>query len=124
MTAVFGMENAGRWSLVGPNGADSDDPATGDARTEQIARALLRRYGVVFRAGLERENLLPPWREMLRVYRRLEARGEIRGGRFVDGFSGEQFALPEAVGQLRKVRRRTTDGTLISISAADPARRR
>ncbi len=119
-TAVFGMENAGRWSLVGPHGADPDGASSDEARTEQIARALLRRYGVVFRTGLERENLLPPWREMLRAYRRLEARGEIRGGRFVDGFSGEQFALPEAVGQLRKVRRRPTDGTLISISAADP----
>ena len=74
---------------------------------EHVARTLLRRYGVVFWRLLAREaDWLPPWRDLLRVYRRLEARGEIRGGRFVAGFSGEQFALPEAVGTLREVRRR------------------
>jgi ATP-dependent helicase Lhr and Lhr-like helicase len=85
------------------------------------ARTLLRRYGVVFWRLLEREaDWLPPWRDLLHVYRRLEARGEIRGGRFVSGFSGEQFALPEAVGQLREVRRRQDNGALLSISGADP----
>jgi ATP-dependent Lhr-like helicase len=70
---------------------------------------------------LEREaERLPPWRDLLRVYRRLESRGEIRGGRFVAGFTGEQFALPEAVGALRETRRRKADGTLVSISGADP----
>ena len=74
---------------------------------EHAARALLRRYGVVFWRLLEREAAwLPPWRDLLRVYRRLEARGEIRGGRFVAGFSGEQFALPEAIGLLRETRRK------------------
>ena len=92
---------------------------------EDIARVLLRRYGVVFRRVLEREGKLPPWRDLLRVYRRLEARGEIRGGRFVVGFSGEQFALPEAIPLLRKARRarkagRTPAGGMVSISAADP----
>jgi len=87
---------------------------------ETIARGLLRRYGVVFRRLLDREEALPPWRDLLRVYRRLEARGEIRGGRFVDGFAGEQFALPEAVAALRAVRRRAHDGALVSLSAADP----
>jgi ATP-dependent helicase Lhr and Lhr-like helicase len=81
----------------------------------------LRRYGVVFWRLLEREaDWLPPWRELVYVYRRLEARGEIRGGRFVAGFSGEQFALPEAIGVLREVRRKRGSGELISISGADP----
>ena len=86
---------------------------------EEIARVLLRRYGVIFRRMLEREGKLPPWRDMLRVYRRLEARGEIRGGRFVAGFSGEQFALPEAIPMLRKARDTSAAG-MVSISAADP----
>ncbi len=75
-------------------------------RLEHVAWTLLRRYGVVSWRLLEREaDWLPPWRELLRVYHRLEARGEIRGGRFVAGLAGEQFALPEAVGLLREVRR-------------------
>jgi ATP-dependent Lhr-like helicase len=82
---------------------------------------LLRRYGVVFWRLLEREAAaLPPWRDLLRVYRRLEARGEIRGGRFVAGFSGEQFALPDAVAALRAVRRQPEKGEWVSLSAADP----
>lgn len=87
---------------------------------EVQAWALLRRYGVVFRRLLTRETNAAPWRELARVYRRLEARGEIRGGRFVSGMSGEQFALGDAVERLREVRRTKLDGTLISISAADP----
>ena len=74
----------------------------------------------MFRRLVTRETLLPPWRDILRVYRRLEARGEIRGGRFVGGFSGEQYALPEAVGSLRAVRREATGGVLASLSGADP----
>jgi ATP-dependent Lhr-like helicase len=82
---------------------------------------LLKRYGVVFLRVLEREaTWLPKWRELLRVYRQLEARGEIRGGRFVAGFAGEQFALPEAVAKLREVRRRNGQGEMISLSGADP----
>ena len=88
---------------------------------EHIARTLLRRYGVIFLRMLEREaTWLPKWRDLLRVYRRLEARGEIRGGRFIAGFSGEQFALPEAVGKLRDVRRQAATGALVSLSGADP----
>jgi len=88
---------------------------------EHAARTLLLRYGVVFWRLIEREaGWLPPWRDLLRVYRRLEARGEIRGGRFVAGFSGEQFALPHAVGLLRQARRKPHDGAWISISGADP----
>jgi ATP-dependent Lhr-like helicase len=98
------------------------DLANKEARAapELYARTLLRRYGVVFRRLLDRESGTPPWRELLMIYRRLEARGEIRGGRFVTGVSGEQFALPEAVGQLRAIRRLGTGGALVGISAADP----
>jgi ATP-dependent Lhr-like helicase len=81
----------------------------------------LRRYGVVFFRILTREGgFLPPWRDLLRVYRRLEARGEIRGGRFVAGFSGEQYALPEAIGLLRETRRKPAADEWISLSGADP----
>ncbi|HKV96211.1 MAG TPA: DEAD/DEAH box helicase [Gammaproteobacteria bacterium] len=114
-----GVNEAGRWSLMPPRTVTGDAPADGDALTH-LAVVLLRRYGVVFRKVLERENNLPPWRELLYIYRRLEARGEVRGGRFVDGFSGEQFALPEAVGALRETRRHEKTGELVSVSAADP----
>jgi ATP-dependent helicase Lhr and Lhr-like helicase len=91
------------------------------AATEQVARTLLQRYGVAFWRLLAREaGWLPPWRDLLRVYRRLEARGEIRGGRFVAGFSGEQYALPEAVGLLRETRRKRLPDQWISLSGADP----
>jgi ATP-dependent Lhr-like helicase len=117
----FGMESAGRWSLIRrspPGGFDEQARATA---IEHVARTLLRRYGVVFWRLLAREGgWLPPWRDLLRVYRRLEARGEIRGGRFVAGFPGEQFALPEAVGLMREIRRRPADGRWISLSGADP----
>jgi ATP-dependent Lhr-like helicase len=91
-----------------------------EQQAEAVAWMLLRRYGVVFRRLLERETVLVPWRDVLRVYRRLEARGEIRGGRFVGGFSGEQYALTEAVGTLRAVRREEASGTLVAVSGADP----
>ena len=104
-----------------PSGTGADEPQAKAARSTHVARTLLRRYGVVFWRLLAREaDWLPPWRDLLRVYRRLEARGEIRGGRFVAGFSGEQFALPEAVGLLREVRRRPASGECVSLSGADP----
>ncbi|HRO60648.1 MAG TPA: ATP-dependent DNA helicase, partial [Burkholderiaceae bacterium] len=118
-TALFGIEDAGRWSLT----RRRSSPAQGTAPdvVEHVARGLLRRYGVVFWHLVAREaRWLPPWRELLRCYRRLEARGEIRGGRFVAGLSGEQFAAPEAIGSLREVRRRDHDGVLIGLSGADP----
>src|SRR5262249_23035366 len=87
---------------------------------EAVARTLLRRYGVVFRSLLQREANLPPWRELIRVYRRLEARGEVRGGRFVAGFGGEQFAAADAVGRLRAVRRMARSDGLLVLSAVDP----
>jgi len=113
--APFGVETAGRWSRVRVAA-----PLPEEAVAEAVAWQLLRRYGVVFRRLVTRETLLTPWRDILRVYRRLEARGEIRGGRFVGGFSGEQYALPEAVGLLRSVRREEPRGELVAVSGADP----
>src|SRR5690606_4257332 len=81
---------------------------------------LLERYGVLFRRLAERESFSPPWRELVKALRLMELRGEVRGGRFVDGVWGEQFALPEAVPGLRETRRRAKPGMLVSISAADP----
>ncbi len=104
----------GRWFAL---------PAPTTPRTEAVetlAWTLLRRYGVVFRRVLAREASGVPWRELAGIYRRLEARGEIRGGRFVSGMTGEQYALPEAVERLRETRRSTADDRLITISAADP----
>ena len=91
-----------------------------DEAVEIQARTFLRRYGIVFRRLLAREPNAAPWRELSHVYRRLEARGEIRGGRFVHGMSGEQFALPEAIERLREIRREQPDGKLLILSAADP----
>jgi ATP-dependent helicase Lhr and Lhr-like helicase len=116
----FGMQGAGRWALT-RQAPEAPDKATMDAAVEHVARTLLRRYGVVFWKLLAREaEWLPPWRDVLRIFRRLEARGEIRGGRFVAGFAGEQYALPEAVGLLREVRRQAPSGEWISLSGADP----
>ncbi|HKX17274.1 MAG TPA: hypothetical protein VJT33_04610, partial [bacterium] len=89
-------------------------------RDAGVARQLLRRYGVVFRDVLARERALPPWRRLLDVYRRWEAQGEVRGGRFVAGVAGEQYALPGAVEALRAVRREADEVTDVVISAADP----
>ncbi len=120
-TALFGIEDAGRWALARRKAADSGSAADDPEVVEHVARTLLRRYGVVFWRLVAREaNWLPSWRNLLRCYRRLEARGEIRGGRFVAGMAGEQFAAPEAVGLLRDVRRRERTGALIAVSGADP----
>ncbi len=112
---AYEVDTAGRWAILRGDAAADDG-----RRVEEIARALLRRYGVVFRALLVRESRLPTWRELAAVYRRLEARGEIRGGRFVSGFGGEQFALSDAVGRLRAVRKLEKSGELVAISGADP----
>ncbi len=132
---IGGMDDAGRWSLVrrpvrvepapGPHDEERKEgnEAARESRTsiEHLAWTLLRRYGVVFWRLLEREAAwLPPWRELLRVYQRLEARGEIRGGRFVAGLAGEQFALPEAIPVLREIRRQPADGQWVAVSGADP----
>ncbi|MDB5846953.1 MAG: lhr, partial [Rhodoferax sp.] len=126
------MEEAGRWALLrraepSPTPLTSPSapqaarrPRTDPEALEHVALVLLRRYGVVFWRLLEREAAwLPPWRELLPVYHRLEARGEVRGGRFVAGLAGEQFALPEAIPLLREVRRRALDGGLVCISGVD-----
>jgi len=114
--ALFGLEDAGRWSLIRKR-----DHEPGEDAVERTATILLRRYGVIFRRLLTREaGWLPPWHALLRIYRRLEAQGHIRGGRFVAGVSGEQYGLPDAVGALRAVRRRPQSGELVSLSAADP----
>src|SRR5882762_2034658 len=113
--APFGVETAGRWART-----HAKPPIADEQVAEAIAWQLLRRYGVVFRRLVQRETLLVPWRDILRVYRRLEARGEIRGGRFVGGFSGEQYALPEAIGLLRSTRREPGADELIAVSGADP----
>jgi ATP-dependent Lhr-like helicase len=120
-SVLFGMEDAGRWALAHRARPAQTGPQTRPEAVEHVARRLLLRYGVVFWRLLEREaDWLPPWRDLLRVYRRLEARGEIRGGRFVAGFSGEQFALPDAVGMLREARRKRPSDAWVSLSGADP----
>jgi ATP-dependent Lhr-like helicase len=107
--------SAGRWSLLHPpHGEDSG------RSLESVCRVLLERYGVVFRELLVRESMLPRWRDMLISFRRLEDRGEIRGGRFISGFIGEQFALPIAVESLRAMKNLPLTGEVITISAADP----
>jgi len=135
--SLLGIADAGRWALIHPltnPTAAQSEPADANARVpargtaaadpatcEHIVRTLLRRYGVICWRLLAREaDWLPPWRDLLRVCRQLEARGEIRGGRFVNGMSGEQFALAEAIPLLRKLRRRECSGELVTIAATDP----
>ncbi|TAL97903.1 MAG: DEAD/DEAH box helicase [Paraburkholderia sp.] len=127
---IGGMDDAGRWALVRrrqPQPAADGvvtpgrTPPTDPEVLEHLAMTLLRRYGVVFWRLLEREaDWLPPWRELLRTLQKLEARGLVRGGRFVNGLAGEQFALPEAIPMLREIRRHANDGAFICISGTDP----
>jgi ATP-dependent Lhr-like helicase len=105
----------GRWALL-----PDADPLEGEELAEAVAEQLLARWGVVFRELVARERLVLSWRELLYALRRMEARGTVRGGRFVTGFLGEQFALPDAVLDLRRTRRRPCDGERVRISAADP----
>ena len=106
----------GRWAPLPSAPAEHD----GDTLAEQVAGQLLARWGVVFWDVCTRENLALPWRDVVWALRRLEARGLVRGGRFVNGFAGEQYAMPEAVQDLRRVRRSERHGELVRISAADP----
>ncbi|MFC5579125.1 DEAD/DEAH box helicase [Lysobacter niabensis] len=128
-SALLGIEDAGRWTLTrraptpapDANDAQKQKAAATAESIEHIARTLLRRYGVVSWRLLDREApWLPPWRDLLRVFHRLEARGEIRGGRFIAGLAGEQFALPEAITVMRQVRKRAVDGEWVALSALDP----
>jgi ATP-dependent helicase Lhr and Lhr-like helicase len=123
--------SAGRWALLrrtishltSTPTTQHSALSTQHSHTESVARQLLRRYGVVFRDLLGREALALSWRDLLVEYRRMELQGEIRGGRFVNGFTGEQFALPEAVESLRAVRKRNETGAAshdIKLSASDP----
>ncbi|MEZ4296899.1 MAG: hypothetical protein R3B70_18175 [Polyangiaceae bacterium] len=107
---------SGRWSELSPAEGDNDHTAL----VESLARQYLRRWGVVLRETLAREPQAPPWRDLLRAFRRLELAGEIRGGRFVAGFVGEQFALPEAVDALRAMRRQPARGDIVRVAACDP----
>jgi ATP-dependent Lhr-like helicase len=107
---------AGRWALLAHQPAE----LTADERTEKYARQLLDRWGVLLRDLLARETLAPPWRDLLVVLRRMEARGEIRGGRFVSGFTGEQFARPEALSLLRMIRREPDRHATVAVANADP----
>ena len=113
----------GRWSILpgaAPDGALSEERPDVETMAEAVAEQLLARYGVVFRDLLARESFVLPWREILWALRRLEARGTVRGGRFVTGFTGEQYALPEAVDLLRQTRRRDRTGEIVRVAAVDP----
>jgi ATP-dependent Lhr-like helicase len=110
-----GRSVQGRWSLVERVAAGLDDDLA-----DRVAGQLLARYGVVFRELVARESFCVPWRDVLRALRRREARGLVRGGRFVTGFLGEQYALPEAVDGLRRVRREERAGEVVRVSAGDP----
>ena len=116
----IGEGPAGRWAALPPTMDGPSDPIEADELAERIAVILLRRYGVVSRELATRESLTIQWRDVLRALRRLEARGEIRGGRFIQGLLGEQFALPEALDQLRAVRRSATSDEKVSVAASDP----
>jgi ATP-dependent Lhr-like helicase len=109
----------GRWTLL--SRPTPEDDRWSDEALESWARQLLRRYGVVFRELITREDAAPPWPRLVFVFRRLESRGEIRGGRFVSGVGGEQYALPEAVEPLRRLREAPADPTPVVVSATDPA---
>jgi ATP-dependent Lhr-like helicase len=109
-----GPVGAGRWSIL------RAAPVDEETRVEALARQYVKRYGVVFRDLLARETHAPPWRDLLRVYRRLEMRGELRGGRFCAGFVGEQFAASEAVEALRAIRKEPRRGEIVRLSACDP----
>ena len=110
------VQAAGRWSLVPTTTTDVDR----DELAEAVAELLLRRWGIVFRTLAMRETIRFPWREVQRALRRLEDRGLVRGGRFVTGFAGEQFALPEAVEQLAHVRKLPRNGERVTVNATDP----
>ena len=117
------LRGAGLRSASAPAALPEDSPErrlADETRHEALARQYVKRYGVVFRDLLARETQAPPWRDLVRIYRRLEMSGELRGGRFVGGFVGEQFAMPDAVDALRAARREPKRGEIVRLSACDP----
>ncbi|MGA7315290.1 MAG: hypothetical protein WBX22_15080, partial [Silvibacterium sp.] len=123
--AAHSRNAAGRWSMLCVESSAQESvgeaAARRDAQVESACMVLLRRYGVVFFDLMERETAMPRWRELLWMYRRLEARGIVRGGRFVSGFGGEQFALPEALESLRaRSLKSAVERASITFAAADP----
>ncbi len=117
--AVFGIEHAGRWSLI-PAPQTADTHPGDEAVLTELTHIYLKRWGVLFRKLLERETLAPPWRVLVRLLRKMELRGELRGGRFVAGVGGEQFAYPETVDRLRQTAKAEKKEDCIVLSAADP----
>lgn len=117
--AIFGIEHSGRWSLVSSEKAENPENIK-EVELERLTDIYLKRYGVIFRKALERETVAPPWRIMVQVLRRMEMKGLVRGGRFIAGIGGEQFALPETVDALRKIRKEPPTGDLITLNAVDP----
>jgi ATP-dependent Lhr-like helicase len=116
-----GTGPAGRWApITTSTSSNASDAQTRDDLAERIANTLLLRYGVIFRDLMERERITLAWRDILKALRRLEARGSVRGGRFVSGFIGEQYALPQAVAALRATRRKPRTGEQVYVSAVDP----
>ncbi|HEX3010289.1 MAG TPA: hypothetical protein VHO90_22015, partial [Bacteroidales bacterium] len=116
---IFDLQQAGRWWLL-THQENKADGSQQDEYLESLAMMLLKRYGIVFRKLAEKEKVLFAWYDLLKIYRKMEARGIIRGGRFVEGFGGEQYALPEAVSVVRSLRKQEPSESFISISAADP----
>ena len=127
---MFGVEDAGRWSLLQTfSGANEQhyprsEVGLNEEQMERLAIIYLQRWGVVFRALIEKESLSPPWRKLLAVYRRMELKGAIRGGRFISGVGGEQFAFAETIDGLRKLKRAreaSASAPHYCLSASDPA---
>lgn len=116
---TFNFQQAGRWWLL-HSSHEKEMHTNNEAYLNAMAHMLLKRYGIVFRKLAEKEKLLAIWYDLLKIYRRMEAQGTIRGGRFVDGFGGEQYALPEAVTWMRKINKEEPEDKYVSISAADP----
>jgi ATP-dependent Lhr-like helicase len=112
--------SAGRWCMMRGPDPGEQSAEWRESAVESACAVLLRRYGVVFRDLMERETAMPRWRELLGMFRRMEARGTVRGGRFVSGFGGEQFALSEALESLRGLRKLVNVADSVTYSAADP----